>query len=157
MTLGALVLGVIVAFLMEIFTISPSNVASRVQHKAFGDGRRKRASETRLARPEAIEIADAVAKLPAASELAPQQLETELQALISGDRNYRYGIENLNDFVVSQASLHGRGTKVLTTSHLPDFDKSLATAALARRISEDGGSVLLIDADFLMQNLSRAA
>lgn len=152
MSLGALVLGVVIAFLLEIFTINPNSA----QQKALGPDQPNRVSGEKLPRHVAFGHAGAVAELPAASKFASQQIETELYTLITEDRNYRYGIESLNDFVVSQASLHGRGTKILTTSHLPDFDKSLATTALARRLAEEGGSVLLIDADFLMQNLSRA-
>lgn len=183
---GSLVLGIMIAFLLEIFTISPAlatagNVrtnrfagpvslpreaaalayeeAARAPVKdrpfaAFEDV--TSSAEIEMPEDEPIEVS-VIAELPVILHKNQQQVEVEtvLRRVILDDKNYRQGIVNLQKFI-SSASPIGRGVKILTMSNMHNFDKSMAALALARKLSAEDHSVLLIDADFQMQNLSRS-
>jgi len=182
---GSLVLGVMIAFLLEIFSISPTlaatgNVrtnrfagpvplpreaaamaydASRapVKDRPFSAFENFTSSAERdVSDDEPIEVS-VIAELPVILHQNQQQVEIEtvLRRVILDDKNYRQGIVNLQKFI-SSASPIGRGSKILTTSNMHSFDKSMAALALARKLSAENHSVLLIDADFQMQNLSRS-
>ncbi len=160
LTLGALIFGVVVAFLLEIFAISPSG-AIAPSGSISTDGERQMLRDRKLL-PEHVfkakektDKVPLVAELPGISDRAHKHVERELETLVSNNNNYRRGIEGLQKFV-SEASVADRGTKILAASAIPSFDRSMAIAALARCLSAEGNSVLLIDADFLMQNLSSA-
>lgn len=98
-----------------------------------------------------------VAKLPLISHQNSQKIDIEnmLRELIQDNDNYRQGIINLQKFTSGSTPAEG-GFKILATSNLHSFDKSMAMLALVRKISSDGHSVLLIDADFQIQNISRS-
>ncbi len=176
---GVLVFGLMIAFLLEIFNVSPVSKISGIREAAplsdnLTAGLVKASSKseerkTPVPREEERVLMDddaaddssiqvsVIAELPIISHQKPHQIEIEkaLRSLILDDQNYRQGIVNLQNFI-SSAPPTGRGTKILATSNLHNFDKSMAALALARKLSAEGHSVLLIDADFQMQNLSRA-
>jgi len=194
LTLGALVLGVTIAFLLELFSTAPAeksaklpNTASLAENKmqmglaatrAFDAIRTTIKSNPSKSEPgPSFENATAtmdrqeagqkagnasiqvsiVAELPVISHDNPRQIEIEkvLKGLILDDKNYRQGIVNMQNFV-SKSTASGRGTKILAMSNMHNFDKSMAALALTRKLSAEGRTVLLIDADFQMQNLSRS-
>jgi len=185
LTLGALVLGIMIAFLLEIFSVKPARKetdttdiqASGVQEPVLQKATLpafenpvtamaetvSAAYEKKSETGEAEEIDTApiqvsvIAELPVILHQNPQQIEIEemLKGMIQDDKNYRQGIVNLQNFITAVPTAE-RGTKVLSLSNMHNFDKSMATLALARKLSADGHSVLLIDTDFQMQNLSRS-
>jgi len=182
---GSLVLGVMIAFLLEIFSISPTSAtAGKVQTDRFAGpvplpreaaGLAYEASratgrdgyfaafenptppvESEVSDDMPIEVS-VIAELPVILHQNQQQIEIEtvLRRVILDDKNYRQGIVSIQDFI-SSAQPVGRGCKILTMSNMHNFDKSMAALALARKLSAEDHSVLLIDADFQMQNLSRS-
>jgi len=182
---GSLVLGVMIAFLLEIFSISPAlTIAGKVRtdrfvgpvplpHEAAGlayeasratgqDGpfaafeNATASVERDVSDDEPIEVS-VIAELPVILHQNQQQIEIEtvLRRVILDDKNYRQGIVSLQKFI-SSAQPVGRGCKILAMSNMHNFDKSMAALALARKLSAEDNSVLLIDADFQMQNLSRS-
>jgi len=182
---GSLVLGIMIAFLLEIFSVGPvlaatgnartNRFAGRVSlpreaaalafeasrspvkdrpNAAFKDV--TLADEREVSDDMPIEVS-VIAELPVILHRNQQQVEIEtvLRRVILDDKNYRQGIVSLQNFIAS-ASPVGRGSKILTMSNMHNFDKSMAVLALARKLSAENHSVLLIDADFQMQNLSRS-
>ncbi len=185
LALGSLVLGILIAFLLEIFSVKPVNKAignsgagpffapspqlgevpepsletikTAVNDRPFA-GSQNPVASGRVEEIDASSIqVSIVAELPVISHQNPQQIEIErvLRKVILDDKNYRQGIVNLQKFITS-ASPVGRGAKILTMANLHNFDKSMAALALVRKLSAENHSVLLIDADFQMQNLSRS-
>jgi tyrosine-protein kinase Etk/Wzc len=185
LTLGALVLGVTIAFLLELFSATPAEksaeitkTASLAENKlqmgqadirAFDEVRTTIKSEPSPSFEKAsatmnkqetekasIQVS-IVAELPVILHDNPGQIEIEkvLKGLILDDESYRQGIVSMQSFV-SQSTPSGRGRKILAMSNMHNFDKSMAALALTRKLSAEGQSVLLIDADFQMQNLSRS-
>ena len=183
--LGSLVLGVMIAFLLEIFSVSPALAAAgkagtnrfaepvslprEAAALAFEAGRspgknRPFTAFENLSSSIEKEVSDEVpievsviAELPVILHQNQQkvEIETVLRRVILDDKTYRQGIVSLQKFI-STASPVGRGAKILTMSNMHNFDKSMAVLALARKLSAENQSVLLIDADFQMQNLSRS-
>ncbi len=185
LTLGALVLGVTIAFLLELFSLTPAeksigiaNSTPLAENKPQVGQAALRAFETfkttikstpspsfektpatmdRQENENASLQVSIIADLPVISHENPRQMEIEkvLKGLILDDKNYRQGIVNMQNFI-SKSTPSGRGTKILAMSNMHNFDKSMAALALTRKLSAEGRSVLLIDADFQMQNLSRS-
>jgi len=185
LTLGALIFSVMVAFLLEIFTVSPARKTSKVDDTVQFTGQNQNLREpalqawptaqttvkTEVSAPPAPEPApremengdtspiqvSIIAELPVISQQNPNQADIEktLRALILNNNSYRQGIINLQKFITVTPTA-GRGVKVLAMSNLHNLDKSMATLALARKLSAEGHSVLLIDADCQLQNLSRS-
>ncbi len=185
LTLGALVLGVVIAFLLELFSVRPaekrpevSTTTSLADPKRFMDetaiqafdaaretlknkyslplepGLGSRNRQEAEAAPIQVSI---IAELPVIAHEKLHQIEMEkvLKGLILDNKNYRQGIVNLQSFI-SKSRHSERGEKILAMSNMHNFDKSMALLALTRKLSAEGQSVLLIDADFQLQNLSRS-